>query len=373
LECGNSSPLWFFLLTDEAKGKAKGKAAMNRRTPKEDSGPVLPPKIKTFTAPSGDPVAKRPRIVVVGSLVFDFVARASRLPQPGETLLGDRFGMFPGGKGANQAVQAGRLGAEVFLIGRVGDDFLADRLVASLAESGVVTDFVRRDTSVKTAACCIHVDAAGQNAIVIVPEANAACSPDDVDAAARIIAGADVLLCQLEVPVPTVVHAFRLAAARGVRTILNPAPAHPDAAGLCAGVTVLTPNESEAEALAAQAAGSPTPPHPQTDWESSTAHRLWRLGANHVVITCGARGAYLASPERERLIPTYPVAVVDTTAAGDAFNGALAVALAEGQELVQAVAFANAAGAASTTRPGAQPSLAWRPEVEALMQAHRQP
>src|SRR5918912_377841 len=125
-----------------------------------------------------------PRIVVVGSLVFDFVARAERLPRKGETVLGDHFGMYPGGKGANQAVQAGRLGAEVFLVGRVGDDFLGERLLASLRDSGVATDFVRRDPAVKTAACCIHVDRQGANSIVIVPEANLACSPEDIDAAA---------------------------------------------------------------------------------------------------------------------------------------------------------------------------------------------
>src|SRR6516165_11024067 len=126
---------------------------------------------------------KQPRIVVVGSLVFDFVAKADRLPRKGETILGEVFGMFPGGKGANQAVQAGRLGAEVYMVGRVGDDFLGERLLASLSDSGVSTEFIRRDPAVKTAACCIHVDAQGDNAIVIVPEANLACSREDVDAA----------------------------------------------------------------------------------------------------------------------------------------------------------------------------------------------
>src|SRR6516165_6004281 len=130
---------------------------------------------------------KQPRIVVVGSLVFDFVAKADRLPRKGETILGEVFGMFPGGKGANQAVQAGRLGAEVFMVGRVGDDFLAERLLTSLQESGVRTEFVKRDRSVKAAACCIHVDGAGNNAIVIVPEANQACSREDVDAARDVI------------------------------------------------------------------------------------------------------------------------------------------------------------------------------------------
>src|SRR5438132_439398 len=146
---------------------------------------------------------RSPRIAVLGSLVFDFVARAPRLPREGETLLGDLFGMFPGGKGANQAVQAARLGAEVFMIGRVGHDMLGDQLLASLQESGVVTKFVKQDPAVKTAACCIHVDAQGHNAIIMVPEANMACSMADVDAAAEQIRSADILLCQLEIPLPT--------------------------------------------------------------------------------------------------------------------------------------------------------------------------
>src|SRR5438132_9559854 len=133
------------------------------------------------------PMKTRPRIVVIGSLVFDFVAKAARLPKKGETILGETFGMFPGGKGANQAVQAGRLGAEVFMVGCVGADFLGERLLASLKESGVATEFVRSDRSVKTAACCIHVDGEGNNAIVIVPEANLACSREDVAAAQDLI------------------------------------------------------------------------------------------------------------------------------------------------------------------------------------------
>src|SRR5438445_5015195 len=153
------------------------------------------------------------RIVVVGSLVVDFVAKAPRLPAPGETVLGEMFGMFPGGKGANQAVQAGRLGAEVFMVGRIGQDLLGDRLLASLRESEVRTDFVRRDAAVNTAACCIHVDGEGNNTIIIVPEANNACSQEDVDAAAEVIRGADVVLCQLEVPVATVTYAAERAAA----------------------------------------------------------------------------------------------------------------------------------------------------------------
>jgi ribokinase len=308
-------------------------------------------------------MTKRPRIVVIGSLVFDFVASAARLPHPGETVLGNRFGMFPGGKGANQAVQAGRLGAEVFMVGCVGDDLLADRLLASLKDSNVQTDFVRRDPAVKTAACCIHVDAQGNNAIVIVPEANLACSRQDVDAAAEVILAADAVLCQFEIAMPTVQYAAELAAQCEVRFILNPAPApvDPVAQELLAKTTILTPNESEARLLCGMLHAE------QDQGESRLARDLLARGPQTIILTLGERGAYFVTKEQEQRVPAFRVPVVDTTAAGDAFNGALAVALAEGKDLQEAVRFANAAGALATTRAGAQPSLAWRAEVDKLM------
>ncbi len=311
---------------------------------------------------------KPPRIVVIGSLVFDFVARAPRLPRTGETLLGDMFGMFPGGKGANQAVQAARLGAEVYMVGRVGDDLLGERLLSSLHESGVHTEFVKRDPSAQTAACCIHVDSQGNNAIIIVPEANMACSPEDVDAVEEVIQSANAVICQLEIPLPTVAHAVNLAAKHGVLVILNPAPAQQIHESLLSKVTVLTPNEIEAEFLSGIAPSMKPPAGLAHDsWESRVARKLLAAGPQSVIVTLGERGAYLASEQIERLVPTFRVPVVDATAAGDAFNGALAVALAEGQAIEDAVTFANAAGALATTRVGAQPSLASRAEVETLL------
>src|SRR5947209_6572083 len=307
----------------------------------------------------------KPRIVVVGSLVFDFVAKAPRLPRKGETVLGEMFGMFPGGKGANQAVQAGRLGAEVYMVGRVGDDFLADHLLMSLADSGVNTEFVQRDRSLKTASCCIHVDQQGNNAIIIVPQANMACSVDDVDAAAKILRSADILLCQLEIPMPTVTYALALARENRVPAILNPAPAQQVPTSLLSQATILTPNETEAEILSGIAIPA-DPPVAGDSWAKEAADRLLTFGSQTVIITLGERGAFLAVSAGQRLIPSYPVAVTDTTAAGDAFNGALAVALAEGREMGDAIAFANAAGALATTRAGAQPSLASREEIEVL-------
>ncbi len=309
----------------------------------------------------------KPRIVVIGSLVFDFVAKAARLPRKGETVLGETFGMFPGGKGANQAVQAGRLGAEVYMVGRVGDDFLADRLLASLAESGVATEFVRRDPALKTASCCIHVDQEGNNSIIVVPQANLACSPEDVDQAGDLLRSANILLCQLEIPLSTVAYAVALAAQNGVPAILNPAPAQQVPASLLSQVGILTPNETEAEFVSGIARTADAG-RADDAWPRRAAQAIRTLGPQTVVLTLGERGAYLATGSIQKQIPTYPVTVVDTTAAGDAFNGALAVALAEARQIEEAVAFANAAGALATTRAGAQPSLAWRPELEALMQ-----
>jgi ribokinase len=319
----------------------------------------------------------RPRIVVIGSLVFDFVARAARLPRKGETILGEMFGMFPGGKGANQAVQAGRLGAEVFMVGRVGDDFLADRLLDSLQQNGVDTRFVKRDRSVKTAACCIHVDGQGNNAIVIVPEANQACSPEDVDAAAKVIRSADAVLCQLEIALPTVAYAVNFAAEHGIRVILNPAPAQQVPAGFFSRVSILTPNETEAEALTT--VPSPLPLSAEgrevgvrgratQSWEHEVGQKLLSLGPAMAIITLGERGAFFTDGKQQGLIPSSAVSVVDATAAGDAFNGALAVSLAEGYGIEAAIARANAAGALATTRAGAQPSLASKEEVEALLE-----
>jgi ribokinase len=298
---------------------------------------------------------KQPRIVVIGSLVLDFVARAPRLPGAGETLLGNMFGMFPGGKGANQAVQARRLGALVHMIGCVGDDFMGERLLASLEQSGVDNRFVRCVPGINTAACCIHVDARGNNAIVIVPEANLMCGPADIEASREVIGAADIVLLQLEIPVATVAYAISVIAEYKVPVILNPAPAQALDSALLREVSILTPNEHEAQLLT----GFKEP--------SAAAASLQEIGTKTVVVTVGERGAFLSTPEESVLIPSHQVEVIDSTAAGDAFNGALAVALAEGQPIGQAVRFANAAGALACTRAGAQPSLATRAEVEALL------
>lgn len=310
----------------------------------------------------------RPRIVVVGSIVFDCVAQADRLPKKGETVMGRSFGMFSGGKGANQAVQAARLGAEVYMVGRVGRDSLADHVLKNLNASGVDTRYIRQDPSAATGACCIHVDAAGDNTIIIVPEANMACAPEDVDAAKEVIGSADVLLCQFEIAMPTVVHALELAAKLGVRSILNPAPAHRVPEGLCSKVSLLTPNETEAEVISGVPLPQDSAGQEADAWAREACSRLLRMGSQNVVITLGHRGAYLASAQTSRLFPAYRVSAVDVTAAGDAFNGAMAVALAEERGIEDSIAFANAAGALAATRAGSQPSLATRQELEDFLQ-----
>jgi ribokinase len=322
------------------------------------------------TVVEGTAMSERPRIVLVGSMNFDCVARADRLPRKGETILGTSFGTFPGGKGANQAVQMGRLGAEVYMVGRVGDDFMADIVLASLKAAGVSTEFVHRDASVTTGVACINVDQNGDNTIVIVPQANRACSPQDVDAAAGVIRSADVVVCQFEIALPTVARAAAMAADQGVKVILNPAPParEPLPAGLLALTSILTPNETEAEALSGIAGLSPGASEAEwTAWESAVAGKLLAMGPSSVVVTLGERGAFWATDRHEELVPAYRVQAVDVTAAGDAFNGALAVALAEGREMRDAIRFANAAGALAAMRAGAQPSLATRDEVEAFL------
>jgi ribokinase len=307
-------------------------------------------------------MSRKPRIVVVGSLVMDFVAAAPALPRPGETVLGREFGMFGGGKGANQAVQAARLNAEVFLIGRVGVDERGDLLLANLARDGVNTEFVGRDARLGTAACCIHVDDQGRNSIVIVPLANSALLPEHIDGASSLIESADIVLAQLEVPLPAVERAFEIAGAARVRTILNPAPAQTLSTSLLARTDYLTPNEHEAAALTGK-----TPSSSSDRWEQQAATLLLKSGPGVVVITLAERGVLVQTQMETELIPAFKVQAVDTTAAGDAFCGALGVALSEQMPLPAACRFANAAGALATTVRGAQPSLPRREQVDGFI------
>jgi ribokinase len=289
---------------------------------------------------------------------MDLIARAPRIPQAGETILGGDFYTAPGGKGANQAVAAARLGAQVSMVGRVGRDAFAQTLLASLTAAGVDHHHVIQDAQAATGVALIVVDDGGQNSIVVAPGANARLSPADVDAARAAIAAADVLLLQLESPLEAVARAAELAHAHGVTVILNPAPACDLPAEMLAQVDVLVPNESETAILTGLPAGSKV---------EVQATALLELGVGAALLTLGERGALLAQPEGIEHVPAFRVTPVDTTAAGDAFVGGFAAALAEGRSPVEAVRWGCAAGALATTKLGAQPSLPTRQEVEALL------
>ena len=300
------------------------------------------------------------RVLVVGSSNTDMIIRVPRIPRPGETILGGEFTMAGGGKGANQAVAAARAGGRVTLVARVGDDIFGERALAGFRADGIDTRFVLRTSGAASGVALIDVDDRGENSISVASGANALLSAADVESAAEAFAAADIVLVQLESPIETVEAAVRKAGEKGVPVILNPAPARPLDEDLLSLVSVLTPNESEAELLSGIAVRD-------ADGVRRAAARLRARGAARVVVTLGERGVYASAPEFEGPVPAFKVDAVDTTAAGDVFNGALAVALAEKLPLSEALRFAQAAAAISVTRPGAQPSAPTRPEINKLI------
>ncbi len=320
-------------------------------------------------------IPAKPNIVVVGSANIDLVATAPAIPQPGQTILGNRFATIPGGKGANQAVAAARLEVPTALVGRVGDDPFGTTLRANLQHANVNCDHLLTTPNTSTGVALIVVADSGENAICVAPGANACITPADVDAAADLIARARVCLVQLELPLATVLHTLALARAHAVETILDPAPAPGSAPPELFDVDILTPNESEAEQLlAANNTQSQSCAAPATHHESDAivsqrdvATRLRARGARTVVLKRGQAGAYLLNDEHDLHVPAHNVNVVDTTAAGDAFTAALAAARAANLPLPEALRRANAAGACACTHLGAQPSLPTRQQLEALL------
>ena len=300
-----------------------------------------------------------PKVVVVGSFNMDLVVQAERRPETGETLMGKEFGMFIGGKGSNQAIAAARLGAEVTIIGRLGTDLFGDTLMAAHAEERICTDYVIRDTEVGTGVASILIDADGDNSIVLVPQANMRLSVEDIERASESIAAADVLLLQLEVPIAVSQRAAEIAKSNGATVVLNPAPAQELPDDFLAQVDILTPNEVETESLSGVTVST------AMDAECA-AKVLLDKGLSAVILTLGERGSLLLTSDLMQQIPAYSVEVVDTTAAGDAFCGALAAAIARGKDLADAVAFANAAGALAVTVLGAAPSMPTVVDVEAF-------
>ena len=300
------------------------------------------------------------QIAVVGSLNMDLVTRAKTIPIPGETVIGGDLEMIPGGKGANQAVAAARLGASVSMIGHVGTDVFAERLKGNLVNDGVDVGFVTA-VSGSSGVALIVVDENGQNSIVVAPGANAALTPADVDAAAQAIQSANVLLLQLETPLDAVQRAAQIAHDAGVTVILNPAPAQPLPTDLLTLVNILIPNESETATLT----GMPT--NNQAEIKAAAAH-LRTLGVETIILTLGSQGSMLMRKDETILVPAFQVThVVDTTAAGDAFVGGFATAVAEGKTLHEAILTGNVTGALAVTKLGAQPSLPTRTEVEHLL------
>ncbi len=297
------------------------------------------------------------RVVVVGSSNTDLVVRCRRAPAAGETILGGDFFTAAGGKGANQAVAAARLGADVWFVAKVGGDQFGQQAIAGLEAEGIHCDFVRVDPSCASGVALIVVEEGGENRIVVALGANERLTPADVEAAAGVIAGARALLVQLETPLQTVQCAMRLAVECGVLVILNPAPGRQLPPDLLRLAHVVTPNEHEAELLTGVRLESERALH-------QAAARLHEAGVANVIITLGARGAFVSEGKVGQLVAAWETKAVDTTAAGDAFNGALAVGLGRGLDLVGAVRYANAAAALAVQRLGAQPSLPTAEEVE---------
>ena len=304
-------------------------------------------------------------IVVAGSLNMDFVVAVEHLPAPGETILGSGFQTLPGGKGANQACAAGRLASldvRTRMIGRVGYDLFGDQLKASLAAAGVDVSSVRATKSQPTGVALIWVDRRGQNSIVVAPGANNELNRTHAESWRTLYRGASYALFQLETPLDAVEAGLHIARDEKVCTILDPAPARDLPAGVLEAVDILTPNESEACLLLGRSATAIT-----FDGARQIAGDLLALGPRSIILKLGERGCFYKSATEEIGAPGFEMDARDATAAGDTFNGALAVALAEGRPIAAALRFANAAAAISVTRVGAQASVPSRDEVDAFL------
>ncbi|TWU21176.1 Ribokinase [Novipirellula galeiformis] len=301
--------------------------------------------------------SKGPRITVVGSINMDLVIRCDTFARPGETIIANSAAEISGGKGANQAVASARAGGDVSMIGRVGDDAFAHTLLQNLQHSEIDCSGVQNTADSPSGLAIVTVESAGQNSIMLVQGANGHVTPEDVEANRSVIESADVLLLQLEIPIAAVLASIAIARTAGVRIVLDPAPVPKVWSDALLGVDLVCPNETEAAAITGH-------PLESFDDAESAAKELHRRGAKHVAITLGDRGSLLYTENTMHRIAATPITVLDTTAAGDAFAGALAVRWAETNDLIEAMRFASIAGAIAASRHGAQPSMGTREMIE---------
>jgi len=305
---------------------------------------------------------RRALVVVVGSLHMDLTVKTERIPQIGETVLGKHLTMSPGGKGANQAVAAARLGADVTLVGRVGADALGRKLIENAKGKGIDINYIVKDRETATGVALIMVDEEGNNLIAVAPGADMRCCTDDIDRAENVIKSADALSIQLEIPPHVVEYAIDKAFKEGVKVILNPSPAQQLPDKLLRKVYILTPNEKEAEALSNCKVTS-------VKAAKRAAEKIRERGVENVIVTLGKNGAIMARGGETVHVKGIDVNTVDATGAGDAFCGTLAVAISSGKNLKEAVMYSNCAGALATTKIGAQEALPKASELESFMKS----
>lgn len=299
------------------------------------------------------------KIAVLGDLLYDCFIWADRLPRKGETVTGFKNGFFAGGKGGNQAVQAARLGAEVHMIGKVGQDDRGRFLVESLEREGIHTEYVFRDPAVDTGTDCVMIDGKGDNLIIVAPLANDKITAEEIRRAAPLIESADILLSQLQINEEAITEALKIAKAAGVCTVLNPAPAREMPGEYYQLADYLTPNETEAEFFT----GCYQADYEPEIWKQKVIETFRKKGVRNLIVTLGAEGALYAGEKESYQIPPCQVEAVDTTAAGDAFNAAFCIRLAQGASVDEAARYGNAAGAMTAAAYGSLPSM---PTKEAL-------
>ena len=300
------------------------------------------------------------KITIIGSSNTDLIMQVDKTPGPGETIIGKKFSVTPGGKGANQAVAAARSGGDVSFIGCIGKDVFGNLAIEKLDKDNIDTSSIYRESDAPSGMALVYVDADGENSISIAPGSNFELSPKNIDESLGTLSNTKIILTQLEIPIETVEHAAQLAQERGITFILDPAPAASLSDNLMGNVDIITPNETEAEKLTGIALTNETNIR-------SACEKLHKQGVGTIIITLGSRGAFLSNSDYCLLIPTYKVDPIDTTGAGDIFNGALARAMSEYEDIREAIKFANAAAAISVTKLGAQASAPKKSEIEAFL------